>query len=71
MAEKLSTDSKLSAAGETLRLFDEAIEQNYNAPEELETKLAASFPLSNEKLEAIRRKYQPSPIWYRHDEKPF
>jgi hypothetical protein len=64
-------EERLRQAEEDLRRFSSEVFDRWETLEDLEDLLAASFPLSNERLEVIGKKYPPSPAWYSEEGKPF
>jgi hypothetical protein len=69
--EALPEATKLAQAEDELRRFREEVFGNWQTLEDLEEMLAASFPLSNERLAAIAAKHRPPPEWYEEEGKPF
>ncbi len=67
----LPEPDQLRAIGEELRRLKAAIFDKWVTLENLEDLLAAQFPLSTAKLEALGQQHRPDPAWYAQDTKPF
>jgi hypothetical protein len=62
---------RLAEVEEELRRFQADVFERWQTLEDLEDLLAASFPLSGERLEALGKQHQAPPAWYSEEGKPF
>ena len=63
--------AKLPESAQELRRLQAEVFGRWHTREDLEDLLAASFPLSGAKLEALGRKHAAPPAWYCQEGKPF